>query len=95
MSNNDMIRQAVEAAERAETPYILFPEDLAVRLRIPVDFARSAIRDGRLGPWLTVGGEPAVTRDSLKESFNGRMSRSVDEDRELLREPSGRPNTAR
>ena len=79
-----MIRRAVEAAERAETPYILFPEDLALRLRLSVGYVRGAIRQGCLGPWLTIDGEPVVTRDSLKDHLRVLMSQRAGADRELL-----------
>lgn len=82
--SKELIRRAVEAAERAETPFILFPEDLALRLRLSVGYVRDAIRDGWLGPWLTIEGEPVVTRDSLKEHLKIRMSQRSDADRELL-----------
>ncbi len=81
---NTHIRKAVEAAERAETPYILFLEDLALRLRLEVDQVRTAILGGCLGPWLTINGRPAVTRDSLKQHLKACTGRHFIGDRELL-----------
>ena len=72
------------AAERAETPYILFPEDVAIRLRLSPEHALTAMRLGLLGPWFTVRGVPAVLRETLKEHLRLRMTQRRIEDKELL-----------
>ena len=82
--------KAIDAAERAETPYILFAEDLARRLRLQLKVAEQALRQGWFGPWLLVNGEPAITRDSFKSHLRRRMAQASEADRELV--PGRAPN---
>ena len=89
MGHNDIQDRVAQAVELAELPYILFPGDLALHLRLDPDEARAAIRQGLLGPWLLVHGEPVVLRDHLKEHLRLRMVQRRDADREVF--PSGRP----
>ncbi len=81
------ISAAVEAATRAETPFILFAEDLSLRLRLPLEQARSAILANHFGPWMTIDGQPAVTRDSFVEHVKLRMAQETLGERELLKGP--------
>jgi hypothetical protein len=52
---------------RSVLPEVLFEEDLALVLSIPQPLARAVMVSGRLGPFLFVGGRPAV----LKRTFLG------------------------
>ncbi len=60
------LQQVARTIRRAEVPYILFPDDAAACFRLDVDEAREALEQGRLGPWFTVNGEPAVLRETLR-----------------------------
>jgi hypothetical protein len=85
----DRFSNALSAAERAETPYLLFPDDLGIRLRIDAEVARHAVLGGHLGPWLLVGGEPVVMRDSFERHLRRRTVQLRAADRELLPEQGG------
>ena len=80
-----------ELIRRLRAPYLLFPDDLAVILRLPETQARSAARLGLLGPVLTVQGEPCLLRDDLEGHMRLVMSQRLIKDRELVPEsaPAG------
>ncbi len=77
----DVVRDAVL---RADTPYILFADDIALHFRLERGHALTAIRFGLLGPWFLVEGEPAVLRETLKEHLRLRMAQRSERDKELL-----------
>jgi len=54
---------------RSVLPEVLFEEDLALVLGLPQPLARVVMVSGRLGPFLFVGGRPAV----LKRTFLGAL----------------------
>lgn len=81
--------RAVRALQRAETPYILYPDDIALVFRLGLDEAREAIQDGLLGPWFSVRGDPAVLRETLRQHLGILITQRGVADRELLR-PTGR-----
>jgi len=70
--------------ERAETPYVLFPDDLSVQFQLDTSQARTAIRLGLFGPWFMVQGRPAVLRDTLREHLRLRMAQRSELDKELI-----------
>ena len=74
----------IRAVQRAEAPYVLFPDDISVQLGLKVDVAREAIRRGRLGPWFLVDGEPAVLRDTMRAHLVDRGAGRSDRGREVL-----------
>jgi hypothetical protein len=78
------LNKVVEAATRAETPHILFAADLSLRLQVPEVQVRQAMLADLLGPWMTIDGEPAITRDAFVEHLRLRMGQTRREDRELL-----------
>jgi hypothetical protein len=90
MKPTDPITRAAHAAERAEAPFVFFPDDLAVRFRLEPDEAIEAVRRGVFGPWFSVGGVPAVLRDSLREHLKLRMAQIDDDLKELMRGARGR-----
>lgn len=74
----------IRAVQRAETPYVLFPDDISIQFRLEASIAREAIRLGLLGPWFLVDGEPAVLRDTLRAHLSSRCAARSDRGRELL-----------
>lgn len=84
MANPNLDKGVLDAVLRAETPAILFPEDVAVQLRLQPTQARTAMRLGLLGPWFLVNGEPAVLRENLKEHLRLRTIQDRESDREIL-----------
>ena len=74
----------VRAVERAELPYLLFPDDVALRFRVEPEEARQAIRAGLLGPWCLINGEPVVLRDQMKEHLRLRMAQRREVDKEVF-----------
>lgn len=82
------LQHVTRAVRRAEVPYILFPDDAAACLRLEVDEAREALRQGRLGPWFTVNGEPAVLREALRAHIGILTSQREGKHKEMLRRRS-------
>src|SRR5262245_9898227 len=74
----------LRAVRRAETPSLLFAEDVELHFGIPAAEARRAIQAGHLGPWFSVDGNPAVLRESLREHVKSIAGRPMGENRELL-----------
>lgn len=70
-----------------QAPYLVFAEDLAQVLRIPLDDARRALMLGHLGPMVTVQGRPCVLRADLEANLRLCSSQVRLEDRELVRVP--------
>ena len=77
--------RALQAIERSELPYLLFAADVGLHFKLDPLTARRAIREGCLGPWILVDGEPAVTRDGMKEYLRIRMGQVEEENREVIR----------
>ncbi len=84
-------RDILDAVRRSEMPGVLFPADAAVHLGLTVDETREAMRDGLLGPWFSVHGEPAVLRESFREHLRLLTTQINEADREVIAdEPEGR-----
>ena len=101
---NDSIDDALGAVRRSETPEILFPDDLALHLRLDAETVRMAMIAGSFGPWFAVNGEPAVQRQSFRTHLRLRMAQRRLADRESLRQcinrwrgpsPTAGPRTTR
>lgn len=86
MANTNSSSGAVRALQRAETPYVLFPDDVSVQFQLDPTQARTAIRLGLFGPWFLVQGRPAVLRDTLREHLRLRMAQRSELDKELIPE---------
>jgi len=86
MATTNSSSGAVRALERAETPYVLFPDDLSIQFQLEPSQARTAIRLGLFGPWFMVQGRPAVLRDTLREHLRLRMAQRSELDKELIPE---------
>ena len=80
----NQIQQAARALRRSETPYILYPDDVAVSFRLEAGEARDAIKKGLLGPWFTVNGEPAVLRETLRQHLGILISQRDGRHKELM-----------
>ncbi len=84
MANSTPLDGVLRAIERAETPYVLFPDDIATSFRLAVPVARAAMRRGLFGPWFLLDGEPAVLRDHLRQHLTLRASGPSDSVKEVL-----------
>lgn len=69
---------------RATPPEILFSEDIATLLGIPVPEADWEARTGRLGPQFFVHGRVAVLRQDLLNVLRFRSSSADEQGREVL-----------
>ena len=72
-----------EHLRRAVWPEVVFPEDLALVLRISESESERSLRAGQLGPFLEVRGRPAALRRDLLESLSRRAGAGP-VDREVL-----------
>ncbi len=84
MKVNQVPDGVIRAVQRAETPYVLFSDDIATVFRLKPEQALTSIRLGLLGPWFLVQGEPAVLRDTLREHLRLRMAQRYEGDKELI-----------
>lgn len=76
--------RAARAVQRADVAYVLYPDDVALCFRLEAGEAREAIEEGRLGPWFTVHGEPAVLRETLRQHLGILISQRDDALKELI-----------
>ena len=81
---NINVTKAARAIQRAEAPYILYADDVALYFRLDPEASRDAIERGRLGPWFRVDGEPAVLRETLRQHIGLLTTQRVDAHKELL-----------
>jgi hypothetical protein len=93
MKHHDL-HEVARAIQRAETPYILFPDDISLSFHLNLDEARSAIRRGLFGAWFAVNGEPAILRETLRKHLGTLMGQRAPWDRELLSDDSTESRTA-
>lgn len=86
---------------RAALPEVLFPDDLAVVLRLASAESEEQVRKGMFGPWFTVAGVPAVLRDHFLETLSLRAGckapaakEVVDPTESRLSDQAARPGAA-
>lgn len=72
-----------------QAPYLVFADDLAQLLRVPLERASTALRLGLLGPSVQVQGQPCILRADLEANLRLCSSQVREEDRELIRTPQG------
>ncbi len=85
---NINITRAARAIQRAEAPYILYADDVALYFRLDTAVSRNAIERGLLGPWFRVEGEPAVLRETLRQHLGLLTTQKVESHKELLGLPT-------
>jgi predicted DNA-binding transcriptional regulator AlpA len=60
-----------DIVQRSALPEIMFPEDVALALRIDVQVAERALLEGEFGRHFVAGGRAAVSREGFLASFTG------------------------